>query len=172
MQLPQAYLDIVLPLIDRARVFLENGESLQPFAFVGNHTTQQILPILIDTATDTSKDQSVELIKAAAGEIQADFVFTIMEAWGLPKDKMHRYQEIIDKYGSISASPYKIDTAAFMVENQYGVWGCQMTLKPKGYSKKKRTFGKVDLQFMDGVEGRFVGLLPGTEQQSKKSTLH
>jgi hypothetical protein len=40
------------------------------------------------------------------------------------------------------------------------VWGCQMTLKPKGYSKKKRTFGKVELPFLDGVEGRFVGLLP------------
>jgi hypothetical protein len=35
-----------------------------------------------------------------------------------------------------------------------------MTLKPKGYSKKKRTFGKVELPFLDGVEGRFVGLLP------------
>jgi hypothetical protein len=89
-----------------------------------------------------------------------------MEAWGLPKDKMPRYQEIIDKYGSIGASPYKIDIVGFMLETRYGVWGCQVTLKPKGYSKKKRTFGNVELLFMDGVEGRFVGLLPEVEKQS------
>jgi hypothetical protein len=165
MKLPQAYLDIVLPLIESARGFLENGESLQAFAFVGNHATQQIVPILIDTQSGDSKDRSVELIKAAAEQTQADFVFTIMEAWGLPKDKMPRYQEIMDKFGSVGTSPYKIDIAAFMLETRYGVWGCQVTLKPKGYSKKKRTFGKVELQFMDGLEGRFVGLLPQVEKQ-------
>jgi hypothetical protein len=166
MQLPQAYLNIVLPLIESARSFVENGESLQAFAFVGNHASKQIVAILIDTQSEDSKDGSVEHIKAAAEKTQADFVFTIMEAWGLPKDKMPRYQEIIDKYGSIGASPYKIDIAAFMLETRYGVWGCQMTLKPKGYSKKKRTFGKVELPFLDGVEGRFVGLLPQVEKQS------
>ena len=166
MQLPQAYLDIVLPLIERARSFVENGESLQAFAFVGNHASKQIVAILIDTQSEDTKDGSVEHIKAAAEQTQADFVFTIMEAWGLPKDKMPRYREIIDKYGSIGASPYKIDIAAFMLETRYGVWGCQMTLKPKGYSKKKRTFGKVELPFLDGVEGRFVGLLPEVEKQS------
>jgi hypothetical protein len=161
MLLPQAYLDVVMPLIASARGFLEQGEALEPFAFVGNHATQQIIPILIDTKTDDSKDDSVSLIKAAAEQTQADFVFTVMEAWGLPRDKMPRYQEILDKYGSVGASPYRVDTAAFMLETRYGVWGAQLTLKPKGYSKKKRTFGPVKLEFMDGVEGRFVGLLPG-----------
>lgn len=84
----------------------------------------------------------------------------------LPRDKMPRHQEILDKYGSVGASPYKIDTASFVVETRYGVWGAQAPLKPKGYSKKKRTFGPVELQFMDGVEGRFVGLLPESEKQN------
>ena len=69
---------------------------------------------------------------------------------------------------SVGNSPYKIDTAAFVVETRYGVWGAQVPLKPKGYSKKKRTFGPVELLFMDGVEGRFVGLLP----ESEKPNLH
>ena len=60
----------------------------------------------------------------------------------------------------------QIDTASFVVETRYGVWGAQAPLKPKGYSKKKRTFGPVALQFMDGVEGRFVGLLPEAEKQN------
>ena len=87
MQLPQAYLDIVLPLIDKARGFLENGESLEPFAFVGNHATRQITAILIDTRSDESKDQSAEHIRFAAAQTEADFVFTIMEAWACPRTK-------------------------------------------------------------------------------------
>jgi hypothetical protein len=168
MLLPQAYLDIVMPLIDSARGFLENGETLQPFAFVGNHATRRMVPILIDTRDDASKDRSVELIKAAAEQTQADFVFTVMEAWGLPKDKMPRYQEILDKYGSVGNSPYRIDTAGFVLETRYGVWGAQVVLKPKGHSKKKRTFGPVELRFMDGVQGRFVGLLPDAAQVREK----
>jgi hypothetical protein len=159
MQLPQAYLDMVMPLVDSARGFLENGEALQPFAFVGNHATRQVIPILIDTATDQSKDRSVQFIKAAAEQTQADFVFTVMEAWGLPRDKMPRFQEILVKYGSVGASPYRIDTASFALETRYGIWIAQATIKPKGHSKKKRTFGPVTFVHADGVEGRFTGLL-------------
>jgi hypothetical protein len=161
VQLPQAYLDVVMPLVDNARGFLENGESLQPFAFVGNHATGQIIPILIDTETDLSKDRSAQLIKTAAEQTRADFVFTVMEAWGLPRDKMPRYQEILDKYGSIGASPYRIDTASFAIETLHGIWIAQVPIKPKGYSKKKRTFGPVTFVYGDGVEGRFTGLLGG-----------
>ena len=32
-----------------------------------------------------------------------------MEAWGRPKDKLHRHQEILDRYGAIANCPYKID---------------------------------------------------------------
>lgn len=166
--LPEAYLKLVMPLIDTARGFLESGESLQPFAFVGSTASGEMLPVMIDTQTADAKDHSAQLIKMAADNTKADFIFTVMEAWGLPRDKMPRYQEILDKYGSVGASPYKIDTAAFMLETRYGVWGCQAPLKPKGHSKKKRTFGPVELKFMDGVEGRFVGLLP----QTSPETLH
>ncbi len=38
----------------------------------------------------------------AAEMLAADFVFVVMEVWGLPKDKMPRMDAIIDKYGSIS----------------------------------------------------------------------
>jgi len=122
--------------------------------------------VLIDTQTPDSKDHSAQVIKIAADQTKADFIFTVMEAWGLPPDKMPRYEEILDKYGSVGNSPYKVDAAAFVVETRYGVWGTQVPLKPKGYSKKKRTFGPVELQFMDGVEGRFVGLLPEPEKHN------
>ena len=121
---------------------------------------------MIDTQMADAKDRFAQLIKAVADQTQADFIFTVMEAYGLPRDKMPRYQEILDKYGSVGNSRYSIDTAEFVVETRYGVWRAQVPPKPKGYSKKKRTFGPVEPQFMDGVEGRFVGLLPALEKHN------
>ena len=82
-----------------------------------------------------------------------------MEAWGLPKDKLHRHQEILDRYGAIANCPCKIDTVSFVLETRHGIWTAQLPIAPKGLSKKKRTFGEVTLQFVDGAQGRFAGLL-------------
>jgi len=50
-----------------------------------------------------------------------------------------------------------------MLETRYGVWGAQVLLKFKAPSKKRRTFAApVALMIMDGIEGRFAGLLPAT----------
>jgi hypothetical protein len=167
--MPPKYLAVVTPLVDKAREILESGESLQPFAFIGNFETGRILPVLIDTRDDRAKDGSVAAIRLAAEQTQAHFVFTIMEAWALPKDKLHRHGEIVQKYGSIGASPYRIDAATFVLETAYGTWLAQANLKPKGISKKKRTFGKVDFMFGDQLEGRFGGLLGAA---AGDSTLH
>ena len=161
MQLPPRYHEIIWPLIEKAKGFLEQGENLSPFAFVGNFETGQVVPILIDALDDSRKDASAIAIRLAAESMAADYVFTVIERWGLPKDKILKYQEIAERYGSIGASPYKIDTANFRLEPRYGVWGAQVPLKFKPPSKKRRTFAApVALIFMDGIEGRFAGLLP------------
>ena len=143
--MPPKYLAVVTPLVDKAREILESGESLQPFAFIGNFETGRILPVLLDTRDDRAKDSSAAAIRLAAEQTQAHFVFTIMEAWALPKDKLHRHGEIIQKYGSIGASPYRIDAAAFVLETAYGTWLAQATIKPKGYSKRNRPSGRSTL---------------------------
>jgi hypothetical protein len=167
--MPSKYLAVVTPLVDKAREILESGESLQPFAFIGNFETGRVLPVLIDMRDDRAKDGSVAAIRRAAEQTQAHFVFTVTEAWALPKDKLHRYGEIVEKYGSIGASPYRIDAATFVLETAYGTWLAQANLKPKGISKRKRTFGKVDFLFGDQTEGRFGGLLGAA---AGDSTLH
>lgn len=159
MELPASYRKIIDPLIATARGFMEAGQSLVPFAFVGSFSADQAIPIRINTRDDESKDQSAHAIQMAAAQIHADFIFTIMEAWGLPKDKLHRHQEILDRYGAIARCPYKIDTVSFVLESRHGIWTAQLRITAKGASKKKRTFGAVTLRFVDGAEGRFAGLL-------------
>jgi len=159
--IPQAYLDTVLPLIGVARRHLENGETLSPFAFVGNLATQQAMPVRIESSDEEAKDRSALAVKHAAESVAADFIFMIMEAWSLRKDKLHRREEIMGRYGSIGASPYKIGIVSFSLETRHGIWMAQASIKPKGHSKKKRTFGEVSFIHYDGAEGRFTRLLPG-----------
>lgn len=157
---PQAYLDIILPLIGSARGFVEGGESLVPVAFVGNLTTQKTLPVMLNSKSDDTKDASAAAIKRAATTLDADFVFVVMEAWSLRPDKLRQVDEILDKYGSIGNSPYAIDIVSMSLETRHGIWVAQMPIKPKGHSKKKRTFGEPEFRFFTEFEGRFVDLLP------------
>ena len=153
---PQAYMDIISSLIDKARGFLEAGEKLQAFAFVGNLTTKEIIPVMIHP-------ESV---------VDADFVFAIMEAWALRPNKIPQMNAILDKYGSIGASPYAIDTCSFTLETRHGVWAAQPQIKPKGISKKKRTIGVVEFRYFKEVEGRFMHLLPKKEDDEPPTILH
>jgi hypothetical protein len=98
---------------------------------------------------------------------QADFVFVIMDAWGLPRDEVHRYQEILERYGSIGASPYRVDMVALSLETRHGVWMAQMPVKTKGASKRKRTFGVPEFQLFTEAKGRFVDLLPVKEGEAQ-----
>ena len=99
-------------------------------------------------------------IKRAAALLDADFVFVIMEAWSLRPDKLRRYDEIIDKYGSIGNSPYAIDVVSLALETRHGIWVAQLPIRPKGHSKKKRTFGAPEFRLYTEARGRFVDLLP------------
>ena len=163
MDIPTKYLEVIEPLVAEARGYVEAGESLTPIAFVGNFATRQILHVSISTGDDDTKDRSALAIRMAAAQLDADFVFTAMEAWGLPKHKIRHHEAIRERYGSIATSPYKVDVVSFVLEMRYGIWAAQVLLKPKGHSKRRRTFGDAIFRRMDEAEGRFVGLLPVRE---------
>ncbi len=167
---PEAYMTIITPLIASARGFLENGEKLAPVAFVGNLTTQQIIPVILDPTSDDNKEKSAVVVKRTAAMLEADFVFMVMEAWSLRPDKLNKFNAIMEKYGSIGNSPYAIDVVMLSLETRYGVWVTRLPIKPKGYSKKKRTFGQPAFQLFTETRGRFVDLLP--LKDGKTAILH
>ena len=169
---PQAYMAIIGPLIDKARDYLEAGERLQPFAFIGNLTSKQVIAVMIQPGSREDKDQSAQAIQSAAFVSEADFVFVIMEAWSLRPDKVPQMNAILDKYGSIGASPYAIDVCSLALETKRGVWVAQPQIKPKGFSKKKRTMGAVEFRYYTEVEGRFAHLLPEKEDDEPPTILH
>lgn len=157
---PERYADLADSLIGTARSLLESGKSLQAFAFVGNPVTQAILPVMLDTSSPEAKEYSARAVRAAAEQVQADFVFTVVEAWGLPDDKLPMARDILDEYGSISACPFRVDAVSFTLETHEGIWAAMLPLTPLKGPVKRRTFGQAQLLFAEGMQGRFVGLLP------------
>ena len=161
--IPESYWKIIEPLIATARGFLEAGQELTPFAFVGNFEAGVAMPVRVEAGNDAAKDRSARAIKMVAEQHAADFIFTIMEAWSLRPDKLKMIDEIYDLYGSIGASPYAIEIVSFSLETRHGIWVAQCPIKPKGYSKKKRTIGKPEFQLFTEAQGRFVDLLPAKD---------
>lgn len=171
--IPSTYLGIIEPLIDTARGILERGESLVPFAFVGNLTTKETYSVMLNTGSDVKKDRSAELIRQLAHLHQADFVFVIMDAWSLPPDKMGRLDEILERYGSIGASPYRVDVVAFSLETRHGIWVAQVPVAGSGDTGKARTFGTPGFHRFTEAQGRFVDLLPTKDDPlGPTGTLH
>lgn len=166
MQIPERYLQKINPLVAHARSLVEKGESLAALAFIGSLAKDQVIPVVLDDSSDESKDGSAKAISLAAAMLEADFIFQIREAWMLPPRYVARHEAILEQYGSIGASPYAQDVAAFSLETTHGTWIAMMPLKAKPPSKKRRTFGPVVFEHMPQVEGRFVGLLPNKENVS------
>jgi len=155
----------VAPLIDKAGQFLEQSEEPAPMAFVGSFT----VGATIDTPLFARS------VKMLAEQLDADFVFVLMEAYSLRADKVARYEEILDEYGSLADCPasWRIDVVSLSLETRHGVWVAQVPIRPKGISKKKRTIGAPEFRHYTEVQGRFTDLLPVKEGEGGPSgTLH
>ena len=133
--------------------------------------TVAVMPALLNRRDNDSKDGSGAMIAAAAADIYADYVFTVMEAWALPKKYPNRVEEIYDKYGSLANFPHLLDIVNFMLETRHGLWSAQCTIKPMPPSKKRRTITLPEFTFVDGAEGRFANLLPVKDGTPAGSTL-
>lgn len=171
--IPEAYWAMVAPLIARARVLLEDGESLRPIAFVGSSEKRTISIVVLNTAGGDVQKASTEQVRRAAYREDADFVLTIMEAYGLPPDKAGKYQAILEQYGSIEASPYAVDFVSFALETRQGSWVAQVQVKPKGVSKRKKTFDEPRFRRFTESAGGFAELLPPpAERGDDRGALH
>ena len=172
-EIPEAYRVMIAPLIERARVLLEDGESLRPIAFVGSTAKRSINIVVLSTADGDVQASSAEQVRRVAHRENADFVLTIMEAWGLPPEKVGKYQAILEQYGSIEASPYAVDFVSFALETREGSWVAQVQVKPKGVSKRKKTFGEPRFRLFTESAGGFAELLPQpAERGDGGGTLH
>ena len=94
MLIPEKYLATIRPFIDQAKVFLEAGQQLHPMVILGSFDSGAKTSIMLGP-----DDEDAALsIRMAAKHLNADFVFLITEAWGLPRDKVPFHADIIEQY--------------------------------------------------------------------------
>jgi hypothetical protein len=171
--IPPAYLRAITPLIETARGFLEEGQSLAPFAFVGNLSAGSLVPVMLKTGSTGDKESSAASVKHYAAACQADFVFVVMEAWSLRPDQLHRYREIVERYGSIGDSPYATDVVSFSLETRQGIWIAQVPIAPREDPAEGRTFDPPRFRHFSQTLGQFADLLPAKRETVRPHwTLH
>lgn len=145
-------------MVSAARKNLEKDGHLHACAMVGNSVTNELIPVAFDTSSEEAKDKAAHFVRMVATQLKANFILLILDSWGLPKEKMKDYEKILSIYGSIGASPYRVDTVGFILETKAGTWFAQVEQKKHGLSNKKKTFGPVTFQSGES-EGRFTNLL-------------
>jgi len=178
--LPQPYFEAMEPVFLAAKENLERDGHLVPFAFLGNLSTLQVMPVQINTSSYEAKIESAKHVTRVAVMVAADYVALAMESYSLPKNKVHLHADIVEKYGSIAESPYGIEVVSFSIETPTTIWMAQCPIKPLRNSKKRKTFKTPTATDFMGVSegaGIFVGLLPGSRivdpsERDDSRTLH
>ncbi len=165
MTFPQAILTKLTPLYQSALDTLKRGDKLAPVAFVGS-ATGEIFPIVNTSSTEEDKDAWASHITRLAGIYNADFVCIMMESWSLLPKYVHLYKDILQKYGSVEASPYKLDVISISIETPEQFWMSQRPIRKVPPSKKRRAFyipTGDDFQCYTEAAGRFAALLPNSK---------
>ena len=159
-KLPQELADYVNRSVTNTRTILEQGQDLLLNAFIGNTETNTVRHISFDPYDEDDVDEASHAVRVICEMEEANFVLLISEAVALRADKRSKYAEICKKYGHIAKSPYAIRICGFLLETYEGLWVAQANIKPKGYSKKKRTIGNVEFVRGAKAAGSFTNFLP------------
>jgi hypothetical protein len=83
-----------------------------------------------------AKDDSAEDIRKVVAMANADFVLMVQEAWGLEPSKMAEYPANVERYGSLSAYPPRLDAAAFTLETTLVMGRRKSPSRRSGFPRK------------------------------------
>ncbi|MHB0929389.1 MAG: hypothetical protein ACYC3W_10910 [Candidatus Nanopelagicales bacterium] len=140
--IPLQYQSAIQSILRIIREMLAANQELPSFAALGSTVTNELGIMQLNTRSNETKDEAAMLIKTAARELNADFVICVMNAWALTASKLEEYDQIMEQYGSIAASPYALDVVFIVLETAEGTWTAQETIQPLGESDISQTIGE------------------------------
>lgn len=155
--MPEPLAALVEACIISARQELTRVGHIQPVAFIGH--IGEMKSLIFPLSDTNSKEEAMAFIRYFAALSDADFVFTIREAWIFEPSHGLHYQETIERYGSLENSPDSVESVVFMLETHAGTWCGIAEQKPLNDSQAK-TFGDVEMQMLEKGDGRLFGSLP------------
>jgi len=90
----------------------------------------------LDLRSEEAEDDSAEHIPKVAAMANADFVLMVQEAWGLESSKMAEYPAIVERYGSLSAYPHRLDVPAFTLKTTRVMGRRKSPSRRRGFPRK------------------------------------
>lgn len=156
---PEIYHDFLLTFFRKAIAQLEKDGSAQNQILIGNTSTRRLVAVKPDVSSNEAKDLTSWRVKGLVMMEDADFVITIFDSWVLDETQAANADKIMQTYGSIGASPYKISALTVGLETAQGVWMGICHEKPSKQSTIKASFENFQMIKMDSANGRFAGFL-------------
>jgi hypothetical protein len=167
----KSLLKLVEFIVERSRIYLEDGLPIPPCAFLGRSDSVDVTCIDMETGNVQEKNESAFAIKSVAKMKNADYILTLAETWTLQPDKFGMKDEIIKQFGSIDASPHAVNTITMVLETINSDWFASIPILQKDDTTKTRTFGIPVFEEMR-AEGRWSNLLPGKKGESSSGLIH
>ena len=153
------YRAVLDEIVAGARSNLKRDGKLSAMGFCGQISNQKITVVPLSFSDDESKMEAIAHLRAVARIEAADFVGLVHEAWALTAKHAPHHEDIIRKYGSVSACPHRVEVVAISLETSLGVWMAMPRLRAMPPSKMRRTFDEPEFQFFAESAGLFTGLL-------------
>ena len=153
------YRAVLDEIIAGARSNLKRDGKLSSMGFCGQISSQKIIVVPLSFCDDESKMEAITHLRAVARIEAADFVGLVHEAWTLTTKHAPHHEDIIREYGSVSASPHRVEVVAISLETPSGIWMAMPRLRSMPPSKMRRTFDEPEFQLFTESAGLFTGLL-------------
>jgi hypothetical protein len=169
MELPDNFKAVFDDIVTAVRQDLRKGGQLEPWILVGS-ADDRVHEIVGKMNNQADKEQWSTDTHNAVRVLGGKLVIMVTESWGLPASMVPQHFEIIEKYGSIGNSPFKVDCISISLETEYGHWLGLADIKPDPPSKFRRKLGELKIIPAHYSAGLFGGFIPKLDIATKSLT--
>lgn len=167
INVPQQFRKIIDGMVEIARHNLKSSGYLMAVAFVGKAEPSDYTVIGCDTSDHIGLAITAKVIRARVVEVNADYVMTIIPAYGMRVSSNGRsmeqlaqeYDAMAKQYaGRLDQMPGRQEVIRFSLETPVATWHA---VSPVVTVNGDQTFGEVDwTMLMEGNLGALSGFFP------------
>ena len=157
--IPEPHHSQIARFIREADASIRNGGEIPAALILSNSKTGTKQVLILDMRTAPEKEASFGIARAISRRLGADTVFFMSETWTLTPEDRPRTNEILNRYGSLSAYPNRQDTASFMVGTLTGWYLAQCPIFTCKSKIARRKLGLAKWCPADMVDGYLAKIL-------------
>lgn len=145
-------------LIATAQKEIERGELPTGSYFVRSAEETAVFKPVVSNFED--KARVLQHMRSFVLAVNADFVLLVVKSWTLAQPTMAEYERVLNKYGSVRASPNAILSVNFCLETSRGMCVALPQVLPKWPSKRCTRLEHASWQDIQQGTGVFLSMFP------------